>query len=171
MRLLCHEDDFDRLRRTWRCTGWMRCFGPAGAPNPNLRLYGHSWAKPRCRGLRRRNSPAVQELPFPACLAEIPILLPTAHAAIRPRLDQWFDRLGIRPRIAGDFEDSALLAAFGRSGMGAFPSSVWSRDELLQDKGMRLLGDAPELVEHFHLIVAERKIQHPLLQRLLQGAG
>ena len=41
-------------------------------------------------------------------------------AAVRTRLDQWFERQGIRPHIVGEFEDSALLAAFGRSGMGAF---------------------------------------------------
>ena len=109
--------------------------------------------------------------PFPACLAEIPVLLPTAHAAIRPRLDQWFERHGIRPRIAGEFEDSALLAAFGRAGMGAFPASRWSYDELRGDPKLKLIGDCPEVVEHFFLVSAERRIQHPLVQRLLQSAA
>jgi LysR family transcriptional regulator, transcriptional activator of nhaA len=30
-----------------------------------------------------------------------------------------------------------------------------------------MLGESPELVEHFFLISAERRIQHPLVQRLL----
>jgi LysR family transcriptional activator of nhaA len=110
-------------------------------------------------------------LPFPACLGELPVLLPTGHAAVRLRLDQWFERQGLHPRIAGEFEDSALLAAFGRSGMGAFPASRWSHAELMKDGGVRLLGDSPDLLEHFHLISAERRIQHPLVQRLLQGAS
>jgi LysR family transcriptional activator of nhaA len=102
------------------------------------------------------------------------VLLPTGHSAVRPRLDQWFERQGLRPQVAGEFEDSALLAAFGRSGMGAFPASRWSHEELLKDPGLRLLGDCPELLEHFYLISAERRIQHPLVQRLLpapQGAA
>ena len=107
---------------------------------------------------------------FPACLADLPVLLPTGHAAVRSRLEQWFERHGLRPRIAGEFEDSALLAAFGRSGMGAFPASRWMREELLKDPGVRLLGETPELVEHFYLISAERRIHHPLVQKLLAAA-
>jgi LysR family transcriptional activator of nhaA len=140
-------------------------------PNPNIRLYSHalgdaplSWYAPAAMADRCK-------LPFPASLGELPVLLPTGHAAVRPRLDQWFERHNLRPRIAGEFEDSALLAAFGRSGMGAFPASHWSHEELMQDGGVRLLGDSPELSEHFHLISAERRIQHPLVQRLLQGAA
>ena len=41
----------------------------------------------------------------------------------------------------------------------------------MKDAGLRLLGETPEVVEHFHLISAERKIQHPLVQRLVQGAA
>ena len=171
VRLLCHEDEFDRLLADLALHKLDAVLSDRAAPpNPNLRLYGHAlgdapmaWFAPVALARQCKK-------PFPACLSELPLLLPTGHAAVRPRLDQWFERNGIRPRIAGEFEDSALLAAFGRSGMGAFPSSEWSRDELLQDKGMRLLGDAPELVEHFYLISAERKIQHPLVQRLLEAA-
>ena len=86
---------------------------------------------------------------------------------MRPRIDQWLEREGLRPRIAGEFEDSALLAAFGLSGMGAFPASSWSQDELLADARIVLLGETPQLVEAFYLISAERRIHHPLVQRLL----
>jgi LysR family transcriptional activator of nhaA len=143
-----------------------------GAPtNPNLRLYSHAlgeaamgWFAPAAVAKLAHNKP------FPACLSELPLLLPTSHAAVRPRLDQWFEREGIRPHIAGEFEDSALLAAFGRSGMGAFPASHWSHEELLKDKEMKLLGEC-EVVEHFWLISAERRIQHPLVQRLVHQAA
>ena len=143
--------------------------GPRRPPNPNLRLYSHAlgdaplaWFAPAALG---------QEVqpPFPPCLADLPVLLPTGHAAVRPRLDQWFERQGFRPRIAGEFEDSALLVTFGRSGMGAFPASHWSRAELLADRNLRLLGDTPELVEHFFLISAERRIHHPLVQKLVHA--
>jgi LysR family transcriptional activator of nhaA len=51
--------------------------------------------------------------------------------------------------------------------MGAFPASRWSRQDLLADPQLVLLGESPELVETFYLISAERRIQHPLVQRLL----
>ena len=171
VRLLCHEDELDRLLADLALHRLDVVLSDHPAPpNPNLRLYGHhlgeapmAWFAPadmakRCKG------------DFPHCLNGMPVLLPTHHAAVRARLDQWFERNGIRPRVAGEFEDSALLAAFGRSGMGAFPASRWSHEELLQDKRVRLLGETPEVVEHFHLISAERRIQHPLVQQLVKAA-
>ena len=170
VRLLAHEDEFERLLADLALHRLDVVLSDhAAPPNPNLRLYGHklgeapmAWFAPVELVGRRR-------LAFPEVLAELPVLLPTQHAAVRPRLDQWFERHHIRPRIAGEFEDSALLAAFGRSGMGAFPASRWSHEELLQDKRIKLLGETPDVVEHFHLISAERRIQHPLVQQLLHA--
>jgi len=171
VRLLCHEDEFDRLLGDLALHRLDVVLSDRAAPpNPNIRLYSHalgdaalSWFAPAAMARKCKQ-------PFPACLAELPVLLPTGHAAVRPRLDQWFERQGLRPRIVGEFEDSALLAAFGRSGMGAFPASRWSHAELMKDGGLRLLGASPELLEHFFLISAERRIQHPLVQRLLDTA-
>jgi LysR family transcriptional activator of nhaA len=171
VRLLCHEDEFDRLLGDLALHRLDVVLSDRAAPpNPNLRLYSHalgesalSWFAPVSMARKSRGK-------FPASLADMPLLLPTGHSAVRPRLDQWFERLGFRPRIAGEFEDSALLAAFGRSGMGAFPASSWSHEELLKDRSLALLGDTPELLEHFFLISAERRIQHPLVQQLLPAA-
>ncbi len=170
VRLLCHEDEFEGLLGDLALHRLDAVLSDRAAPpNPNLRLYSHAlgdaplaWFAPVAMARK-----CVR--PFPGCLAEMPVLLPTAHAAVRPLLDQWFERQGLHPRIAGEFEDSALLAAFGRSGMGAFPASSWSHEELMKDAGIELLGNCPELLEHFYLISAERRIQHPLVQRLLQA--
>lgn len=170
IRLLCHEDEFDRLLADLALhrLDVVLSDRPAAA-NPSLRLYSHplgqaplAWFAPAAL-MRAAHSP------FPACLAEMPLLLPTGHVAVRTRLDQWFERQGLRPRIAGEFEDSALLVAFGRSGMGAFPVSQWSREELRKERALRCIGETPELVEHFYLISAERRIQHPLVQQLLDA--
>ena len=171
VRLLCHEDEFDRLLADLALHKLDAVLSDHPAPsNPNLRLYGHklgeaplSWFAPA----DMVNALGKGKLAFPECLNDLPLLLPTHHAAVRVRLDQWLERNNLRPRIAGEFEDSALLAAFGRSGMGAFPVSRWSQEELLADKRLRLLGEMPDVLEHFHLITAERKIQHPLVQQLV----
>ena len=41
-------------------------------------------------------------------------------------LDRWFEQHGLRPRVAGEFEDSALMALFAARGLGVFPVSWWS---------------------------------------------
>lgn len=167
VRLLCHEDEFDRLLAELALHKLDAVLSDRGAPpNPNLRLYSHALGEARMAWFAPAAVAKSCRKPFPECLAEVPLLLPTSHAAVRAGLDQWLERQGIRPRIAGEFEDSALLAAFGRSGMGAFPASRWSHEELLQDKGMKLLGEC-EVTEHFFLVTAERRIQHPLVQRLV----
>lgn len=169
VRLLCHEDDIAGLLGELALHRLDAVLSDRPAPsNPNLRLYSHrlgeaplAWYAPAAVAARCSER-------FPACLAQVPVLLPTGQVAVRARLDQWLERSNLRPRVAGEFEDSALLAAFGRSGMGAFPASRWSHEELMQDPGLRLLGECPDVVEHFYLLSAERRIHHPLVQRLLQ---
>ncbi|RYF40975.1 MAG: LysR family transcriptional regulator [Comamonadaceae bacterium] len=170
-RLLCHEDEFDRLLADLALHRLDALLADRAAPtnNPNLRLYSHKLGEAPLVWFAPAAMVEQHGARFPACLAEMPVLLPTGHAAVRPRIDHWFEREALRPQIAGEFEDSALLAAFGRSGMGAFPASRWSQHELLADPGIVLLGESPELVESFYLISSERRIQHPLVQRMLDG--
>lgn len=77
---------------------------------------------------------------FPRSMGKVPVLLPTQHAGVRNRLDQWFERHGLRPRIAGEFEYAALLAAFGASGMGVFPAAELVQDKLAQRYGLQRIG-------------------------------
>jgi LysR family transcriptional activator of nhaA len=171
VRLLCHEDEFEGLLADLALHRLDVVLSDRAAPsNPNLRLYSHKLGEAPLVWFAPKTLVGRQAIRFPECLADMPILLPTGHSAVRPRIDQWLEREGLRPRVAGECEDSALLAAFGRSGMGAFPASRWSRDELLADAALVLLGDVAELVEAFYLISAERRIQHPLVQRLLNVA-
>ena len=86
---------------------------------------------------------------------------------MRMRLDQWFEQHGIRPRVAGEFEDSALLKTFGASGMGVFPAAEWVHDDLVARYGVVRIGRCEGVVEHFFAIGTEKKVQHPLVQRLL----
>jgi LysR family transcriptional activator of nhaA len=107
---------------------------------------------------------------FPRSLATVPVLLPTSHAAVRARLDHWFEQLGVRPRIVGEFEDSALLKTFGASGMGVFPAAEWAHEDLLAHEAVQRLGTCEGVTDHFFAIGTERKVQHPLVQLILQAA-
>ena len=76
----------------------------------------------------------------------------------------------LRPRIVGEFADSALLKTFGASGMGIFPAAEWAHDDLLAHYAVQRLGPCEGVTEHFFAIGTEKKVQHPLVQRLLQPA-
>jgi len=42
------------------------------------------------------------------------VLLPREFSALRGPLERWFEEQGVRPCVAGEFDDSALLKAFGQ---------------------------------------------------------
>ncbi len=172
LRLLCHEGEFDDLLGDLALHRLDVVLSDRPAPsNPNLRLYNHplgssplSWwgTAPRVKALKKG---------FPASLADAPLLLPTEHTAVRARLDHWFEQRGIRPRIVGEFEDSALLKTFGASGMGIFPAADWVHDDLSTRYAVHRLGPCEGVLEHFFAIGTERKVHHPLVQRLLASAA
>ena len=168
LRLLCHEGEFDQLLgelALHRLDIVLSDRVPAS--NPNLKIYSHSLG---ASGIRWYAPPVLvgdAKRGFPASLARVPVLLPTTHSALRARLDLWFEKNGVRPRIVGEFEDSALLATFGAGGLGAFPAAVLVHDELVRRYGVRSIGECPGVEEHFHVIGTERRVMHPLVQKLI----
>jgi LysR family transcriptional activator of nhaA len=170
LRLLCHEDEFEDLLGDLALhrLDVVLADRPA-APNRNLRLYSHplgssalAWYAPDALLSAARRG-------FPHSLARVPVLLPTTHAAVRGRLDTWFEREGIEPRIVGEFEDSALLKTFGASGMGVFPAAELVHDELTTRYSVKRVGRCEGVEEVFFAIGTEKKVLHPLVQRLLPG--
>ena len=57
---------------------------------------------------------------FPHSLDGAPLLIPSEINVVQSRLLNWFDGLHIHPRIVGEFDDSALMKAFGQAGLGVF---------------------------------------------------
>ena len=143
----------------------------AAPPSANLKLYSHALGSSSLAWYAGKALLALATKGFPKSLSDVPVLLPTAHADVRPRIDQWFEQHGIRPRIAGEFEDSALLKTFGASGMGVFPAAEWVHDELVERYGVTRVGPCEGVIEHFFAIGTEKKVQHPLVQRLLPAKG
>ncbi|AYH43410.1 transcriptional activator NhaR [Azoarcus sp. DN11] len=171
LRLQCQEGDFDDLLADLALHRLDVVLADRPAPaNPNLRVFSHRMGKSPIAWYVRADIARTVEQRFPACLAELPLLLPTADSAVRSRLDDWLARQGIRPRVVGEFEDSALLATFGESGLGAFPAPELSSEEFTRSRGLALLGRCPDVVEHFYAISAQRKVDHPVIRRLLAGA-
>jgi LysR family transcriptional activator of nhaA len=107
---------------------------------------------------------------FPQCLGEMPVLLPTRHGALRGRLDRWFDAQGIRPRIVGEFEDSALLAVFAARGLGVFPLAELGAQEATLLRGLRWLGRADGVIEEIHAIRSRRGQHHALASQVIAAA-
>jgi LysR family transcriptional activator of nhaA len=98
---------------------------------------------------------------FPRSLNDAPLLLPTPHTALRRALDQWFDAEDLHPRIVGEFDDSALMKAFGQAGAAAFPASTAIAQEVIRQYRVRPVGRARPVRERYYAISVERRLKHP----------
>ena len=107
---------------------------------------------------------------FPALIDKAPFLLPGAEVAIRPALEQWFDLQRVRPRIVGEFDDSALLKAFGQGGAGLFVAPTAIVDYVCRQYNVRAVGRIETVTEQLYAITTERRMQHPAAIAVSQAA-
>jgi LysR family transcriptional activator of nhaA len=56
---------------------------------------------------------------FPHCLDGAPLLLPSSGNQLRSSIEQWLDKQRLHPRTIAEFDDSALMKAFGQEGAGS----------------------------------------------------
>jgi LysR family transcriptional activator of nhaA len=108
--------------------------------------------------------------PFPACLNGAPMLLQGAGSAMRQRLALWLAQHQLQPRTVGEFDDAALMKAFGAEGRGVFMSPTVLEAETCSQYGVQVLGRASDLVEEFHAISVERRISHPCVVAITEAA-
>ena len=164
LRLVCHEDEFGDLLGDLALHRLDVILADRPAPpNPSVKVYSHalgasalSWyAPPELYSAARKG--------FPRSLGEVPVLLPTAHGAVRGPIDQWFERQGVIPNPVGEFEDNALLETFGAAGMGVFPAAALVHEELVARFGVKRVGPCDGVEQHFFAIAAHKKVLHPLV--------
>ena len=168
LRLLCHVDEFEDLLGDLALHRLDVVLADRAAPpNPNLKVYSHPLASSALAWYAPASLYTAARRGFPQSLAKVPVLLPTTHAAVRVRIDQWFERMAIKPYVVGEFEDSALLKTFGAAGMGVVPEIELVHADLIARYDVKRVGFCKGVEEHFFAIGAQKKVLHPLVQKLL----
>ena len=107
---------------------------------------------------------------FPARLAGAPMLMQGTSSAMRKRMELWFAEHRLRVHTVGEFDDAALMQAFGREGRGVFMSPAVLERETCRQYGVEVLGRTEELVEEFFAVSVERRITHPCVAAITQAA-
>jgi len=107
---------------------------------------------------------------FPALLDDAPFLMPGEGVAVRARLTQWFDDQELHPRIIGEFDDSALLKAFGQGGKGLFAAPTAIVGYVCSQYGVVAAGRIEAVTEQLYAITTERKLRHPATIAMRQAA-
>ncbi len=107
---------------------------------------------------------------FPACLHESPVLLPGVGAMVRGHIDRWLSEHRLSPQIVGEFDDGALMKAFGQAGAGYFPAPAFLADEICSRYEVRCLGITDAIQVGFWGISVERRINHPAIKVVIEAA-
>lgn len=108
--------------------------------------------------------------PFPRNMDGAPMLKQGVASAMRQRLEFWLAAHQLHPRAVGEFDDAALMKAFGREGRGVFMSPTVLELETCEQYGVEVLGRTDELVEEFFAISVERRITHPCVVAITREA-
>lgn len=161
VRVRCHESSLEKLLSELAIHRLDIVLSDQPAPeglglkafNHRLGSSGMSFFAQKSHARRYRNR-------FPGSLDGAPMLLPTQDSALRRRLDDWFESQQIAPRITGEFDDSALLKAFGEAGAGLFAAPTVIEAEICRMYRMAVVGRTDEITERFYAISTERKLKH-----------
>jgi LysR family transcriptional activator of nhaA len=139
-------------------------------PAVKVRAYSHLLGECGVSIFAAERIAATYRRRFPRSLDGAPFLLPSGDSGLRLSLEDWFRKQGIRPRVVGTFEDSALIDAFGQAGAGLFamPSAIDA--EVRRQYRVRLVGRLDAVRQRFYAITVERKLKNPAVIAISERA-
>lgn len=170
-RIVCREWQLDRLLGQLAIHQLDLVISDAPIPPSfSVRAYNHHLLESGLSFLVAQHWVAGNTVPFPACLNALPLLLPGEDSAIRTSLQPWLERKKIRARIVGEFDDLALMAAFGQAGIGVFPVPSIVEDEFTTSGKLAVIGRTNEVKANYFAISVERRLTHPCVLAITQSA-
>lgn len=119
-------------------------------------------AAPRLASKLRRN--------FPKSLDGAPAFLPSENMGMRWALESWFDKMGLRPRIVGEFEDYSLMQVASSGGYAFTAVHTIVEQTALKHFGLKTIANAQDCASDFYAITAERRVKNPLAVKITEHA-
>ena len=171
VQLVCHEDRPERLAADLSTHGLDLVLNDAPLPQ-SVRVKAFSHLLGSC-GVTFHGSAELARRyrrGFPQSLEGAPFLMPLPQSMLRRSLDLWFEERKVRPRIVGEFQDSALIKAFGQAGAGVFAAPSAIDQEVKRRYGVSPIGKTEDITERFYAISVERRIKHPAVLAISESA-
>jgi len=108
---------------------------------------------------------------FPEALQNTPLLLPTLDSALRVAFDLVMERHGVRPVIAAEVDDMAMLRLLAREGAGlALVPPVVVAGELSRGQLVEHYRFA-DIQENFYAVTPGRRFPNSLVEELLSNCS
>ena len=171
VRMVCREDKLERLLAELAVhrLDMVVADGPMPA---GMDVKGYSHRLGEC-GMSFLAAPALAASlagEFPRRLDRAPLLVPGEDSAVRAPLLRWLRAADIHPRVVGEFDDRALMKAFGRAGAGVFVVPAVIASEVEAQDGVVVVGSTEAVRERYFLITVERRISHPAARVVTEAA-
>lgn len=171
VRIMCREDNQEHLLAELAIQELDVVLSdtPIGAPT-KIRAYNHLLGECGTTFFATPDLARKYSKNFPKVLNVAPLLVPADNTNMRRALDQWFDSIQVRPLVAGEFEDFALLRQFGESGMGLFAAPTVLENEFRKERKFKVIGRAESVRNRYYAISVERKLKHPAVVAICETA-
>lgn len=171
VRLVCQEDRLERLLAEMAIHRLDMVLADRPMPTgTEIKGYSHPLGESGVAFMASSALAGKLQGSFPASLKDEPLLLPGKDSALHGTLPRWLDRQGIRMRVVGEFDDSALMKAFGEGGAGVFPVASASLPDVVAHYRVEQVGATEDLRERFFLISPERRLTHPAARAVSEHA-
>jgi len=135
-----------------------------------VKAYNHQLGESAIGFFAARGVAARYRKNFPQSLEGAPVILPLHDTALRRELDHWFERVEVRPRVAAQCDDSALIKVLGSAGAGLFPAPLAISAEVEKTYNARLIGEVDGVRETYLAISPERRLKHPAVLDIIAQA-
>lgn len=171
VKLICREDRLERLVAELAIHRLDIVLANKPMPsNVDVKGYSHPLGESGVAFFTNRALAKKMGPDFPGNLDGMPLLLPGEDSALRAPLLRWLEKKGVNPRIAGEFDDSALMKSFGEAGLGVFPSPAAIADEVVFHYQVARIGQTDEIRERYFAITVERHVKHPAVLAMSETA-
>ena len=171
VRIVCREDKLERLLAELAIQRLDLVLADSPMPSEmDVKGYSHKLGESGISFFATPKLAALHGGGFPRALHRAPMLVPGENSIVRGRLMRWFGERQIQPRIVGEFDDSALMKAFGQSGIGIFIAPSVIADEVRRQYGVEVIGQTDDVTERFYAISVERRLTHPAVVAVTEAA-
>lgn len=171
VRIVCREDKLERLLAELAIQRLDLVLADSPMPSEmDVKGYSHKLGECGVTFFATRKLATLHGSNFPRALHGAPMLIPGANTIVRGRLMRWFGERQIQPHIVGEFDDSALMKAFGQSGIGIFIAPSVIADEVQRQYGVKAIGRTDDVIERFYAISVERRLTHPAVVAVTEAA-
>ncbi len=171
LQLECHEGPLPQLLARLALHELDVVLSDQPAPGDiKVKAFSHALGESGTSFFARTPQAAAFKRGFPQSLSGAPFLMPMPGTGLRRLFDEWLDRQGLRPRVVGEFDDSALLKVFGAHGRGVFTAPTAIEDVVAREHDVQVIGRADELRQTFYAISVERRLNHPAVVAVAESA-